>query len=83
MHLDFGMDKNIPPTRPPSRSASAVDLPRKGGGEEREARGIFVRTFRSLNSTSVGRNPASVLPPPVGAINSTERPAFAFSSKSS
>src|SRR5205085_5899070 len=32
---------------------------------------------RSLNSTKVGRKPARVLPPPVGAISSTERPARA------
>ena len=33
-----------------------------------------------VNSTSVGRNPASVLPPPVGAISSTERPSRARAS---
>ncbi len=31
----------------------------------------------SLSSTRLGKNPASVLPPPVGAISSTERPAWA------
>ena len=36
-----------------------------------------------LNSTSVGRNPASVLPAPVGAISSAERPARAIASSSS
>ena len=33
---------------------------------------------RSFNSTSVGKKPAKVLPPPVGAISSAERPALAF-----
>lgn len=35
------------------------------------------------NSTSVGKNPASVLPAPVGAISSAERSARAFASSSS
>ena len=52
-------------------SARPVDLKLRG------------RTSRSLNSTSVGRKPASVLPPPVGAISSVDRPALAFASKSS
>ena len=34
----------------------------------------------SASVTSVGRNPASVLPPPVGAISSTLSPARAASS---
>ena len=37
----------------------------------------------ALNSTRLGRKPASVLPPPVGAISSTERPACAFARSSS
>ena len=37
---------------------------------------------RSCSDTSVGRNPASVLPAPVGAMRSVERPALAFSSSS-
>jgi len=36
-----------------------------------------------LNSTNVGKNPASVLPAPVGAISSAERPACAFANNSS
>ena len=36
-----------------------------------------------LNSTRLGKNPASVLPAPVGAISSTERPARAFAKSSS
>jgi hypothetical protein len=36
-----------------------------------------------LNSTRLGRNPASVLPAPVGAISSAERPARALASRSS
>ena len=34
----------------------------------------------SANATRVGRKPASVLPPPVGAISSTLSPARAASS---
>ena len=41
------------------------------------------RAERRLNSTRLGRNPASVLPPPVGAISSAERPACAFARSSS
>ncbi len=44
---------------------------------------LTTRGEASYNSTSVGRNPASVLPAPVGAISSVERPACAFASKSS
>ena len=42
-----------------------------------EASGL--RAGRAASSTSVGRNPASVLPAPVGAINRADRPARAFS----
>ena len=41
------------------------------------------RGQRRRSSTSVGRKPASVLPAPVGAISSTERPARARASSSS
>ena len=37
----------------------------------------------ALSSTRLGKNPASVLPAPVGAISSTERPARAFARSSS
>jgi hypothetical protein len=36
-----------------------------------------------LSSTRLGKNPAKVLPPPVGAISSTERPARALANSSS
>jgi hypothetical protein len=36
-----------------------------------------------LSSTRLGKNPARVLPPPVGAISNTERPARAFSNSAS
>src|SRR3569832_752828 len=39
--------------------------------------------FCSVNSTKDGRQPASVLPPPVGAISRTERPCSALASNSS
>ena len=51
--------------------------PHKGEGADR-ASGEVV-----LNSTRLGKNPANVLPAPVGAISSTERPARAFASSSS
>jgi len=37
----------------------------------------------ALSSTKLGKNPASVLPAPVGAISSTERPTRAFAKSSS
>ena len=60
-----------PPPTPPRRFA--------GEGRSAEAEQIEV----ALNSTSVGKNPASVLPAPVGAINSAERSSRAFASNSS
>src|SRR3569832_2028202 len=39
--------------------------------------------FCSVNSTKDGRKPASVLPPPVGAISRTERPCSAKTNKTS
>ena len=63
--------EKTPPTPDPSP-------PLRGGrGEE------IGFIFGALNSTSVGKNPASVLPAPVGAISSAERCAWAFSSKAS
>ena len=41
------------------------------------------RGAAALNSTSVGRKPASVLPAPVGAISSVERPVRAFCNSAS
>ena len=41
------------------------------------------RAGRRASSTSVGRNPASVLPAPVGAISSAERSSRAFASSAS
>ncbi len=38
-------------------------------------------SLSAYSSTSVGKNPASVLPAPVGAINNAERSSRAFSSK--
>jgi len=60
----------------PSPERCAVDLPHKGGGNKEE------RRF-ALSSTSVGKNPASVLPAPVGAISSAERSSRAFASSAS
>jgi len=50
--------------------APTLTLPRKRGRE------------LPLSSTRLGKNPASVLPPPVGAISSTERPACALANSS-
>jgi hypothetical protein len=52
---------------------------RGGRGEERSG---DEETAEADNSTSVGRNPASVLPAPVGAIRSAERSSWAFASNS-
>ena len=63
----------------PARAADAA-----AGGDERFLPACASTMARcSLNSTSVGRNPASVLPAPVGAISSAERPARALASSSS
>src|SRR5215218_8621657 len=57
--------------------APAPSPPLRGGrGEERPM------DDRALSSTSVGRNPASVLPAPVGAISSAERSSRAFANSS-
>ena len=57
------MDKNIPPTRPPSRSASAVDLPRKGGGEEKDGRLAenILYFARALRAAGMPVGPGSVI----------------------
>ena len=69
--------------RPPTPDPSP---PLRGGRGEESAGKIATERARSetaLSSTSVGRNPASVLPAPVGAINSAERSSRAFASSSS
>ena len=55
-------------------AAPSLTLPRKPGREPTE------RVAASYNSTRLGRNPASVLPPPVGAISSALRSALARAS---
>src|SRR6185295_8085884 len=58
--------------------------PTRGEGADRVRRTVLLKLRDcSLNSTRLGRNPASVLPAPVGAISSTERPARALASSSS
>ena len=60
-----------PPTPDPSP-------PLRGGrGEERTG------DVEAESSTRVGKNPASVLPAPVGAISKVERSVLAFSSSAS
>src|SRR5665213_2787971 len=56
-----------------------------GRGEGRTAGEADARPSAelALNSTSVGKNPASVLPAPVGAISSAERSSRALASSSS
>src|SRR5437773_1411759 len=66
-----------PPPSPPTRAFTPVFDGLWGEGA------LGKRGKGMLNSTSVGRNPASVLPAPVGAISRTERPARAFASNSS
>jgi hypothetical protein len=58
-------------------SASFSPPLRGGRGKERSGDEI------ALNSTNVGRNPARVLPAPVGAISSAERSSRAFASSAS
>src|SRR5260221_6033840 len=58
--------------RPPTPDPSP---PLRGRRGEDRARG-----GAALNSTSVGKNPAKVLPAPVGAIRSVERSSRAFAS---
>src|ERR1051325_9471964 len=68
----------LPPTPTPPP-------PLRGGRGTRGARGEGCPTAWRVSdsSTSVGKNPASVLPAPVGAISSAERPARAKRSSSS
>jgi hypothetical protein len=58
-----------PAPPPPSPAPSP-----QGGGEDASP---------SASSTRLGRNPASVLPAPVGATSRAERPAFALARRSS
>src|SRR5580658_10301207 len=61
----------LPPPSPTRGEGAAC-----ASGEERD----FDPT--PLSSTRLGKNPAKVLPPPVGAISSTERPASALANNS-
>ena len=69
------------------RAPSAARCRACAGPATAAGRGRSKPAFRPgaarCSSTSVGRKPASVLPPPVGAISSTERPARALASNSS
>ncbi len=58
-----------------TRRPSGVDLSHKGRGDRTSG--------AALSSTKVGKNPASVLPAPVGAIKSAERLSRAFSNSAS
>jgi len=51
------------------------DVPQPDADAKDRKRGV-----PALNSTRVGRNPAKVLPAPVGAIRSVERSSRAFAS---
>ena len=42
-----------------------------------------LKTFEKTGEPSVGKNPANVLPAPVGAISRAERPARALSRRAS
>ena len=57
------MNKKIPPSRPPSRSASAGDLPLKGGGEERSGRLAenILYFARALRAAGLPVGPGAVL----------------------
>src|ERR1700730_19285029 len=85
---------NAVPSPPPTRAARGGGLsPRSAARSEtaepppspdphpplRGRRGADrARGEAALNSTSVGKNPAKVLPAPVGAIRSVERSSRAF-----
>ncbi len=79
------IEKRSPPTPNPSPPPT-LNAKRFGGGrgtDRARCAGVLKPRDAPLNSTSDGKNPASVLPAPVGAISSTERPARAFASSSS
>ena len=67
----------------PSPTGSEARATRKRGRERfAQAERNESALARQLNSTRLGRKPASVLPPPVGAISKTERPACALAKSS-
>src|SRR5262249_48084706 len=78
---DRSGERSVPFAKIDPSPGSFPSPPSPPRGEGKCARGKDRELL--LSSTSVGRNPASVLPPPVGAISSTERPARARASSSS
>src|SRR5258707_7127126 len=72
----------LDPLPPPSPNKLALGRAqaRPGWGEGADSASGEERDLNSapLSSTRLGKNPARVLPPPVGAISSTERPARAL-----
>ena len=66
-----------------ARCRACAARPRGGASAGGHERARLARRACALSSTRLGKNPASVLPAPVGAISSTERPARAFASSSS
>src|ERR1700724_3647810 len=72
------------PLPPPSPAQLALGRAqaRPGWGEGAARASGEERDSPPLNSTRLGKNPAKVLPPPVGAIRSTERPACALANSS-
>ena len=78
LHRDFQVARDVDRERLQWRDIECVQPACCGAvsGPRRVELRLRGRMPRSLNSIhSVGRNPASVLPPPVGAISSAERPA--------
>ena len=83
LHRDFQVARDVDRQRFERRDierVQALRAARMSRPVETSRRGAAVVSY---NSTSVGRKPASVLPPPVGAISSTERPSRALASNSS
>ena len=75
-----GSADSLPVERSESPPTPDPFAPLRGGrGEERSGD----EETEALNTTRVGKNPASVLPAPVGAIKSAERSSRAFASSSS
>ena len=74
------LDGQRPSPRPARRGCAHVDgqrLERRDVERVQASRLAEGRALRPASSMRLGRKPASVLPPPVGAISSTDRPGLA------
>jgi len=76
--LGASVDESAPPPDPLPQPS-----PARGVGVRRVSIDAGDFPAAPLSSTRLGKNPAKVLPPPVGAISSTERPARALANSAS